>query len=184
MEFEEIYREYQPRIYRYLSRLTSEADAHDLSQAVFLKVSSSLASFRGESSLATWIYRIATNTARDFAGSSLARQREAEYLPEEGTSLDVLASPQGRDAEEQFLRKEMNACISGMVQELPENYREVVALSDMAELTNAEIAEVLGLSLETVKIRLHRGRKMLRGAMECQCHLYHDEQSELRCDRK
>lgn len=184
MEFEEIYREYQPRIYRYLRRLTSEADANDLSQAVFLKVSRSLTDFRGGSSLATWIYRIATNTARDFAESSLVRQRDAEYIPEEGGGFDALSSLREQDAEEQYVRREMNACISGMVQELPENYREVVALSDMAELSNGEIAEVLGLSLETVKIRLHRGRKVLRQAMECQCTLYHDERSELRCDRK
>lgn len=184
MDFEEIYRQYQPRIYRYLSNLTCEADAHDLSQAVFLKVSAALENFRGESSLATWIYRIATNTARDFAESSLVRQREAEVIPEDGGGLDALANPQAADAEEQYVRKEMNACISGMVQELPESYREVVALSDLGELSNAEIAEVLGLSLETVKIRLHRGRNVLRDAMECRCHLYRDEGNELKCDRK
>lgn len=184
MDFETIYQEYRPRIYRYLSHLTSEADAPDLTQAVFLKVSTSLESFRGESSLATWIYRIATNTAHDFAQSSLARQREAEYLPEDSATLDEMAHSDHPDAEKQYLRREMNDCISGLVREMPENYREVVTLSDLGELSNAEIAEVLGISIDTVKIRLHRGRKVLRGTMQCQCDLYRDERNELMCDRK
>lgn len=64
-DFDGIYREFQPRIHRYLCRLCGEADVQDLTQATFLKVSQSLDGFRGESSLATWIYRIATNTARN-----------------------------------------------------------------------------------------------------------------------
>jgi len=184
MDFEKIYQEYRPRIYRYLSHLTSEVDAPDLTQAVFLKVSTSLENFRGESSLATWIYRIATNTAHDFTQSSLARQREAEYLPEDSASLDEMAHSDQPDAEKQYLRSEMNDCISGLVRKMPENYREVVMLSDLGELSNAEIAEVLGISVDTVKIRLHRGRKLLRGTMQGQCDLYHDERNELMCDRK
>jgi RNA polymerase sigma-70 factor (ECF subfamily) len=184
MDFDAIYREYQPRIFRYLSQLTCEADAHDLTQAVFLKVSRSLESFRGDSSLATWLFRIATNTARDFADSALARQREGEYLPEEPAELEALAVAPEPHAEDQLLRQEMNDCIQEMVRDMPENYREVVVLSEFAELSNAEIAEVLGITLDAVKIRLHRGRKALRTQMECQCNLYHDARSELMCDRK
>lgn len=56
MDFSTVYKEYQPKIQRYLTHFSGEADAADLTQAVFLKVSRSLDSFRGESSLATWIY--------------------------------------------------------------------------------------------------------------------------------
>jgi RNA polymerase sigma factor (sigma-70 family) len=66
-DIDSIYREFQPKIYRYLSRLSGQTDATDLTQEVFLKVSQALDTFRGESSLATWIYRIATNTAYDHA---------------------------------------------------------------------------------------------------------------------
>jgi RNA polymerase sigma-70 factor, ECF subfamily len=184
MDFETIYREYRPRIYRYLSHLTTEADAPDLTQAVFLKVSRSLDSFRGESSLSTWIYRIATNTAHDFGESALVRQREAELLVDDARELDEMATSIDPSAESQCIRREMNDCIQGMVQEIPESYRDVVMLSDFGELSNAEIAGVLGISLDTVKIRLHRGRKVLRGAMQCKCDIYHDESNELVCDRK
>ncbi|MGB5850259.1 MAG: sigma-70 family RNA polymerase sigma factor [Ignavibacteriaceae bacterium] len=65
LEFNRIFKEYQPKILRYLTRLTGRYEAEDLSQEVFIKVESGLKNFRGESKLSTWIYRIATNTAVD-----------------------------------------------------------------------------------------------------------------------
>ena len=65
MEFEEIYQEFQPKIRQYLVRLIGEQDAEDMAQVVFAKVSRGLASFKGQSKLSTWVYRIATNTAID-----------------------------------------------------------------------------------------------------------------------
>ncbi|OGW34104.1 MAG: hypothetical protein A2X58_11285 [Nitrospirae bacterium GWC2_56_14] len=95
-DVETIYRDFHPKILRYLQRLCGEEDAADLAQTVFLNVSRSLDSFRGESSLSTWIYQIATNAARDHAGSSVARQREWEEpfdedsLPEEVADAGLL----------------------------------------------------------------------------------------------
>lgn len=183
-DFAVIYQEFHPKIHRYLCHLAGEADAPDLTQTVFLKVSRSLASFRGESSLATWIYRIATNTAHDHALSSLARQREAEQLSDDGASLDDLPDPDFAGADREYIRREMNACIRGIVDQLPANYRTVLLLGEFEEFTNPEIAEILGISIDTVKIRLHRARTTLRKAMACQCSLYRDERNELMCDRK
>ena len=67
---------------------------------------------------------------------------------------------------------------------LPENYRNVLLLSDFEEFSNAEIAEILGLSIDTVKIRLHRARAYLKKELMCHCDLYHDENNELACNRK
>jgi RNA polymerase sigma-70 factor (ECF subfamily) len=183
-DFADIYQEFQPKIQRYLSNLVDEAEAPDLTQTVFLKVSRSLDSFRGESSLATWIYRIATNTAYDHAASSLARQKNAEQLFPDDGSVDDLPDSGFPGTDREYIRREMNACIRGVVDQLPGNYRTVLLLSEFEELTNTEIAAILDISLDTVKIRLHRGRTALRKAMECQCSFYHDERSELMCDRK
>jgi RNA polymerase sigma-70 factor (ECF subfamily) len=183
MDFSAVYQEYQPKIHRYLTHFSGEAEAADLTQAVFLKVSRSLDGFRGDSSLSTWIYRIATNTAHDHAASSLARQKECEQLFEDDASVDDFPSRSpGTDRE--YIRREMNACIRGVVDQLPENYRTVLLLGEFEELSNAEIAAILDISLDTVKIRLHRARTALRNAMECHCSFYHDERSELMCDRK
>jgi len=83
-----------------------------------------------------------------------------------------------------LIRKDMSDCIRGLVNDLPENYRTVLLLADLEELTNAEIADVLGLSLPTVKIRLHRSRFQLKKSMDRACHLYRDRRNVLSCDRK
>ena len=183
-DFDSVYMEFQPRMHRYLSNLTCEDDALDLTQAVFLKISRSLDNFREESSLSTWIYRIATNTAHDHYSSSLAKQKNSELIFDDGVSIDDLPDPDFSGTDREYIRREMNACIRGVVDHLPENYRTVLLLSEFEELTNSEIAEILNISTDTVKIRLHRGRAALRKAMESQCSFYHDERNEIMCDRK
>ena len=183
-EFAGIYQEFQPKIHRYLSNLASEDDALDLTQTVFLKVSRSLDTFRGESSLSTWIYRIATNTAHDHFASSLAKQKSSEQLFDDNSSIDDLPDTVSPGSDHEYIRREMNACIRGVIEKLPGNYRTVLLLSEFEELTNPDIAAILNISIDTVKIRLHRGRTALRKAMETECCFYHDERSELMCDRK
>ena len=182
--FEDIYAAFQPRIKRYLASLVGEDTACDLTQAVFLKVSQSLDSFRGESSLATWLYRIATNLAYDHGDSARVKQQKQERLLAEGESLDDLPDGAGAATDSAYIRQEMNACIREVVVGLPESYRTVLLLVEFEELTNLEAAEVLGVSLDTVKIRLHRARAIVRKAMQNQCSFYHDERNELMCDRK
>jgi len=182
--FEDIHKEFQPKIYRYLCNLAGEGDAEDLTQSVFLKVSRSLGDFRGDSSLATWIYRIATNTAHDHAMSSFSRQRGTELMFDDEGSVDDLHDPETHGTDKEYIRREMNACIRSIVEQLPEHYRSVLVLSDFEDFTNQEIAEMLGLSLDTVKIRLHRGRTHLRNALECSCNFYRDNRNTLMCDKK
>lgn len=177
-DFEAVHREFRPRIRRYLRHLAGEADADDLTQAVFLKVSGALPAFRGESSLSTWIYRIATNVARDHARAS-GRWNSADV-----ESVEDLPDPTREAADRAYIRQEMHACIRELVEKLPEQYRAPLLLSDFEDLANAQVAEILGLSLDTVKIRLHRARARLRAAMECRCTFYRDDGNELMCDRK
>lgn len=182
--FDAIYAEFQPKIERYLRRLAGADEAPDLTQAVFLKVHQGLATFRGDATLATWIYRIATNAAHDQRLAAASKQREAEELCADPDELDALADPAAVATDHAYIRREMSACVRGVVEELPENYREVLLLSDFEGFTNTEIAAILGVTLDTVKIRLHRGRLRLRQSLECACSLYHDERNELMCDRK
>lgn len=178
MDFDAIHREFRPRIRRYLRHLVGEAEADDLTQTVFLKVSTALPAFRGESSLSTWVYRIATNVARDQA------RRSGRWGSAEIESIEDLPDPAQEAADRAYIRQEMRACIRELVENLPEHYRAPLLLSDFDELTNAQIAEILELSLDTVKIRLHRARTRLRAAMECGCTFYRDNGNELMCNRK
>ncbi len=185
-DFQHIYATFNERIRRYLTRVIGQADSEDVTQEVFLKVNAALNGFRGDSSLSTWIYRIATNAAMDHLRKSLPEQATSRHeaadplMCEEDIAVDLSASFLDR----QLIRKEMNDCIRGIVDELPENYRTVLVLSDLEELTNSEIAEVLGISLETVKIRLHRARARLKKELERHCSFYRDDRNELACDRK
>jgi RNA polymerase sigma-70 factor (ECF subfamily) len=188
-DFGRLYTEYQPRIRRYLARIVGEHDSEDLTQTVFLKVSQALKEFRGESTLSTWIYRIAANTAVDWLRSRSVKQvidwvpldvpsngEQAEHAAEEHSGLPM--------ADQVLVRREMNQCIRRVVDGLPATYRDAITLSDIEGLKNAEIAERLGVSVDTVKIRLHRARGMLRKAMEVRCDLYRDERLGLACDAK
>jgi RNA polymerase sigma-70 factor (ECF subfamily) len=186
-DFQAIYVSFGEKIRRYLARLVGEADFEDVTQEVFLKVNASLAEFRSDSSLSTWIYRIATNAAIDHNRKSLTRLKEqaAEgHLPDNSMTEESMAVDPTPPQDRQLIRKEMSACIRGIVDGLPENYRTVLILSDLEELTNNEIAEVLDISLETVKMRLHRARTRLKKELEHHCSLYKDERNELACDRK
>ncbi len=172
LEFPKIYEAYQSRILRYLVRLVGEQEAEDLTQEVFVKVSQALKTFRGESQLSTWIYRIATNAAIDKTRSFSFRQDAAHSVldeEDETEAKDVWTGEESPSLEQLLMRKEMYQCFMEYVKNLPVNYRTVVVLSQLEELTNNEIAEILGLSLETVKIRLHRGRTRLLQELKTHC---------------
>jgi RNA polymerase sigma-70 factor (ECF subfamily) len=78
----------------------------------------------------------------------------------------------------------MSACVQGYLNHLPDSYRAVILLHDMEGLTASEIAQLLGESLPTVKIRLHRARQKLRSALQSDCAFSHDERNVLTCESK
>lgn len=189
LEFLEIYKAFQPKIFRYLARLAGEHEAKDLTQEVFMKVSTALKTFRGESQISTWIYRIATNAAFDRLRYISLQQRGQMKLSSDSTEEEkefnnILTREKTPSVEKQLIKKEMNECIRGFVESLPDNYRTVIVLSELEGLQNNEIAEVLGLSLDVVKVRLNRARKSLKKKLEAHCCFYRDERNELACDLK
>jgi RNA polymerase sigma-70 factor (ECF subfamily) len=177
LEFQSVYGEFQPRIRRYLDRLVGPSEAEDVAQEVFAKVSQALPQFRGDSSISTWIYRIATNAAYDRLRSR-SFHREGDVPIDNGAPVH----DQSPGAEETLVRGEMNECISGYIARLPASYRSVVILSEHEGLTNQEIAAALGVSIDTVKIRLHRARARLRKELGTGCSFYRDERNELACE--
>lgn len=191
MEFDQIYTSFQPKIYRYVVKIVGNQEAEDLTQEIFAKVHNSLKSFRNESQLSTWIYRIATNAAIDimrnpsFQQKMKMEQKTPKLLDMDVDELQSLCfTEKALSLEEQVVHKEMNMCIQGIVQRLPESYRMVVILSELEGLKNKEIAEILDISLEMVKIRLHRGRAKLKREFQNHCNFSWDERNELFCDPK
>jgi RNA polymerase sigma-70 factor, ECF subfamily len=172
LDFEKVYDDYQPKILRYLSRLTGDSDAEDLTQEVFVKVSRALETFRGDSQLSTWLYRIATNVAIDRTRSVAYRQdTQTDPLDDKSETQDkeVWNGEGAPSLEKILLQKERYRCFARFVKDLPVNYRLIVILSEIEELTCNEIADILGLSQEVVKIRLHRGRTRLLQELKVHC---------------
>jgi len=189
-KFQKIYEDFRPKIIRYLTRMVGDSEAEDLTQEVFTKISQALKTFRGESQLSTWVYQIATHVALDrIRQRSSVRHGEKKNLPVEAIAesekdKDIWTGEQTASTEQQVIRKEMNGCIREMIESLPENYRAVLVLSELEELKDSEIADILGLRLHTVKIRLHRARAKLKKELTTACLFYRDDCNELACDRK
>ena len=78
----------------------------------------------------------------------------------------------------------MSDCVREFVDRLPPDYRTIIVLNELEGFTNREIAEILQISLDTAKIRLHRARAQLKKSLESGCDFYLNEGSELACDRK
>jgi RNA polymerase sigma-70 factor (ECF subfamily) len=187
LKFKEIYAEFQPKIHHYLTRLAGPAEAEDLTQEVFAKVSNGLEGFKGESKLSTWLYRVATNTALDRLRSSSFR-RASEYTPLEDSAgvqdRDLWTGQTKTSTDQEVVRKEMSECVRDYVEDLPPDYKAVILLSDLGGFKNREIADILQVSLDTVKIRLHRARANLKEELDDGCDFYRNEQNVLACDRK
>lgn len=143
--------------------LQVEADAEEVAQEAFLKAFRSLRSFRREAQFSTWLLRITLNEAR----MRLRKRREISLesvFPnhEESDYTPILLVDWREIPVEALLREETRRLLRESLAALPENYREIITLRDVNGLSTAEAAETLGLTLGNAKVRLLRGRIMLR----------------------
>ena len=187
MEFEEIYEEFHPKILNYIARLMGPSEAEDTAQVVFAKVSRGLDSFKGQSKLSTWIYRIATNTAIDKLRSPAHRHASGQIPLEDSTAVENTTSKITRSQtpiDQKIIRKEMSDCVRDYVDRLPPDHRTVLVLSELEGFKNREIADILQITLENVKVRLHRARARMKQELDDGCDFYHTEEGTLACDRK
>ncbi len=169
--FEALVRRYGGRLLATARRLLqNEEDARDCLQDALLNVFKRIDQFEGRSSLATWLHRIVVNRA-------LMKLRERARKGEE--SIDPLLpefDARGcriepdwhfrESVEEMLARQQTREAVRDKIAALPENYRIVLMLRDIEELSTAEAAELLGVSEGTVKVRLHRARAALKKLLE------------------
>jgi RNA polymerase sigma-70 factor (ECF subfamily) len=160
--FEVLMRRYNQRLYRVVrSVLTSDSEAEDVVQDAYVRAYTNLAQFERRASFATWLTRIAFNEA-------LARKKAREKLVEvdsleesEEAKMKYLTS-NAPNPEEEALARSIGGMLETAVDTLPESYRSVFMLRDVEGLSTAETAQCLDLSEESVRVRLHRGRALLR----------------------
>ena len=163
--FHELIRPYERRVYAMaLSFLRNEADAEDVAQEAFLKAFRSLASFRGDAKFGTWLVSITLNEARSRIRRRDAIKMESLDEPEDdqGHSSPALLRDWKEIPSEALERKEVRSFLQKAITSLPRIYREVFQLRDIEQLSVNEAAQVLGITVSSVKVRLHRARMMLQ----------------------
>ncbi len=164
--FDEIYREYEEMVFNLALRMSGNvADAEDITQEAFVRVHRYLGGFRGRSSLKTWIYRVAVNSAKNrlrgkarmLAAARFDSETELRRLPDRSPLPE---------------RRAIGSDLVGRVREalvrLPLPYRQAVLLRDFQDMSYEEIAEVLGVRMGTVRSRIARGRERLRELLEAE----------------
>ena len=167
--YEQLINAFQQPVYNLVYRLMDDpSETPDVVQEVFLKVFRNIGTFRGNSSLKTWIYRISFNEAYNHRRwFTRHRKQEIGLEAEQDESLsfrDVLSDP-GRSAFDLACDHETHALIEDALTGLNPAFRAAVVLRDIEELSYEEIAEVLQVSLGTVKSRILRGREALKKAL-------------------
>lgn len=163
--------QYSPRVYRLAYGITrSVPDAEEVVQDVFLQIINKGAGFEGRAALGSWIYRITTNLSLN---KRRGKRRELE------TSLDellptylvdghragnraFLVADWSSTPERELLSGESRRLVEAAIDRLPEHYRAVLVLRDVEELSNEEVAQIVGDTVPAVKTRLHRARMALR----------------------
>ena len=162
---------YSPRIYRVAFGITrSHGDAEEVVQDVFLTLFRKIDSFEGRAALGTWLYCVAANAALIKRRGKRAEVEVhlEDYLPafrpdghREGDRA-VLLSDWSGTPERELLSGEARGLLEEGLALLPDHYRAILILRDVEELSNEDVAEVLGESVASVKSRLHRARMALR----------------------
>ncbi len=188
MTIEEICELFYEKVKSILGTMVPKEQVEDLAQEVFVKIARGLPAFEHRSKLSTWIYRIAVNTGRDWL-RSIRRESDKRVLDIDidcqTVSFSTMSKCDNSGPVRHLIHLEMTSCIQEQINKLPEKYRSVIMLNSLDDLTQDEIAEILDLSLETVKVRIYRGREKLRKILEQQCRFYIDQTSgSLACDRK
>ncbi|NLY43522.1 MAG: sigma-70 family RNA polymerase sigma factor [Clostridiaceae bacterium] len=166
--FEQLIESYQKKVFGIAFRMLGNTeDASDVAQEVFLKVFKSITNFKEESSLSTWIYRIATNVCLD----EIRKRKKATVVSINSTiqledgEIDMQVEDQGPHPDEIVERKELENEVKKAIERLNNEHKIVIILRDIQGLSYDEIADILQCSLGTVKSRINRARNSLKNIL-------------------
>ena len=177
MDFWDIYQRHYEQVRKFILALVKDRwVADDLLQETFIKVQKNLNQVREVSKISSWTFRIAYNLCQDHFRkmSQLSKHENAITETKEIFSAPVF--------QKEFEQRQMGECVQDKIRLLPELYQTVLVLYDLMEFNQQEIAEILNISVENVKVRLHRARKKLKTILEEECRFEVDERNVLVCD--
>lgn len=168
LSFEQIISRYEKKIFNLILRhISDREEAEDLTQETFLNAYKSFGTFRGECKIHTWLCQIALNQCKNrFRQRDRRRSVEGPSLDQPTGTEDPVRAMEIADwdqsPQEVLIRNETYRYVLKAIDSLPDEYRTVIVLCDLQQMSYQQIAQITGLSLEAVKTRIHRGRLMLR----------------------
>jgi len=174
--FVEIMERYRARIFTVaLNLLRNHADAEEIAQDTFIRAHRGLRQFRGDSSLATWLYRIAVNLARNRYWYFFRRRRQDSLSLDHALSTDSdatfadLVADRAQDPAQETALAEFSTLVDLCMGKLDARYREILTLRNVLNRSYEEIASTLGINVGTVKSRIARARENLRALLAESC---------------
>jgi RNA polymerase sigma-70 factor, ECF subfamily len=179
MEFWDIYDDHYLRVKKLvLALLKDEYATDDVCQETFIRVQDHLGELDDPSKVSSWIFRIAYNLCQDHF-RRLKSARAIQRANQQGVEMSPASS-----IHKELEQREMSQCVQDQLSLLPESLRTVIILFDLMGCTHQEVSEVLGITGENVKVRLHRARKKLKVLLEQKCSFDVDERNVLVCEPK
>ena len=174
MDFYSVYERYYSRVRSFiLTIVKDEWVADDLVQETFTRVITHKSEIRDTNSLSTWIFRIAYNLCQDYFRSHAKKNFETNRNPDAAPAMAAL--------HQRLEQSQMSACVQTHMQRLSEPLLAVLILYDMFGFKQAEIANIIGISVANVKVRLHRARNKLREILKAECTFEKDHRGILTC---
>jgi RNA polymerase sigma-70 factor, ECF subfamily len=163
--FNELVKKYEKPVYNFAYRLTANYDdANDIAQDAFLRMFNAIASFRGDSSFSTWLFRITMNVFLDDRKRAKAHPHSSldDYVTLEESNITRQIEDQAPSPEELTEEKERNEILKNAIRSLPDYQRTMVVLYHTEQKSYEEISEIMEMPIGTVKSRLNRARLALK----------------------
>jgi RNA polymerase sigma-70 factor (ECF subfamily) len=170
---------YNDLLFRYLNKLTgSEDDAEDILQESLIKIAECLPDLNDPSKLKTWSLRIATNTAMDFF------RKNRKFVQIEFNETQHDAEVNDTDIIDRIMIEKMNRCIHKKMHCIAPHYNTAITLFFFENMSISEIADICDVSVSAVKVRLHRGKNLLKKMLLEGCNFYINDNNDIRCYSK
>lgn len=174
MDILTLYDENYQKVRKFILTLTrDEWVADDLIQETFIRVQKNMNTIKEKEKIVSWIFKVAYNLCMDHL-----KQRKKEPQTSAETEKVSIQIPLMRQIEQQ----QMGACIKDKMSRLPESMRIIIDLYDIMEFSHHEIAQILSISEENSKVKLHRARKKLKAILSKECSLTHDHRNVYVCE--
>jgi RNA polymerase sigma-70 factor (ECF subfamily) len=173
----DIYETYYERVRRFIFLMVKDMwVAEDLLQETFIKVQKKLTQLNDSQKTSSWIFRIAYNVCQDHFRNSKRKAQQENSVQQTEIFLHPLSS------QKLLEQQQMSQCVQEKMKFLPESLRTPLLLFDMMGFSHGEIADILDISVENTKVRLHRARKKFKAVLEKECHLEIDKRNILICE--